>query len=97
MFILIDSLILEIKKSLNIPDFKPFREERVDEYIAIDVKKEDETGELVVDNEDEQIVQTDNKQAEKTISIEQKLRNLYDMMVAKNQKMAKGAQVLFIS
>lgn len=78
LFALYDNLMQAIKRDLQIPDFKPVRNERVDEYIDFDENAEVEAVEngIVVDDKTKNVV----IEVSDTASIQTKLQALLNLL-----------------
>lgn len=94
LFILYENLMLEIKKSLEIPDFKAFRAERADEYVSIDLKSEKEEESINVDAESKDVIDSSSEKVEnQQQSIEQKLIKLYNILLTNRKTFETGGKI----
>lgn len=93
LFILYDNLYDVIKSEMTIPDFKAFRDERVDEYVELGDNDEEEES-LVIDEKTKEIISGDEElMKQKEIAI-QKMIKLKELLSKKSDENFKhGGQI----
>lgn len=93
LYILYDHLFDVIKSEMQIPDFVPFRTQRINEYIELN---NDDTAKrkVISDEATSAIIELTNEQLERKLLISNKLESLLGLLNKNTNKFADGGELI---
>lgn len=93
LYILYDHLFDVIKSEMQIPDFVPFRTQRLNEYIELN---NDDTAKrkIISDEATSAIIELTNEQLERKLLISNKLESIIDLLNKNTNKFAEGGELI---
>jgi hypothetical protein len=92
LYILYDNLFDVIKKEMNIADFIPFRNQRINEYIELN-DNDTEKRKVVSDEATSTIIELSTEQLERKNIIKNKLNTLLELINTNKTKYADGGEL----
>lgn len=93
LYILYDNLFDVIKNEMQIPDFIPFRTQRLNEYIELN-NDDTEKRKVVSDEETSAIIEVSTEQIERKNIIVNKLNLLIELLNKEKNKFAEGGELI---
>jgi hypothetical protein len=90
LYILYDNLIDTIKNELQIPDFTPFRTQRLNEYIEIN-NDDTEKRKVIVDESTSAVIDAPDENSERKTLVSNKLQSLINMLT--KEKFEDGGEI----